>query len=87
MNTRLKEIRKLHDEYEAILAEMRIKYADKNHKPIELLTNTTNLHRGELLDMLERVAELPDEWVHSGNGHYYGSDCAEQLKAILEDKP
>ena len=32
---------------------------------------------------LEAVRKLPDEWVHSGNGHYYGSDCAEQLQAIL----
>ena len=92
MNDKLKEIRKLHDEYEAILAEMRIKYADKNHKPIELLTNTTNLHRGELLKMLERVAELPEKWKSKDRYDHYDTSresktmtkCANELQAILE---
>ena len=53
--TDLKEIRERHDEYEAILVQMRIDYADKNHKPIELLTNKTHKDRGELLKMVDEL--------------------------------
>jgi hypothetical protein len=50
-----KEIQERHDEHEKILAEMRIAYADKNRKPIELLTNKAHIDRGYLLERLAAV--------------------------------
>ena len=81
MNDKLKEIRKLHDEYEAILAEMRIKYADKNHKPIELLTNITHLHRGELLDMVESQAKASTK-----NLLVFAATCAKAQQGLYDDE-
>lgn len=33
---------------------------------------------------LAAIAKLPDEWVNSGNGHYYGKDCADMLLALIK---
>ena len=59
--SRFDEIKARHIQHEAILAQMRIDYADKNHKPIELLTNQTHKDRKELLDMVAKLeARLAD---------------------------
>ena len=51
----LTEITTRHEEYEVILDEMRIAYADKNHKPVELLGTPHHQDRGRLI---EHIADL-----------------------------
>ena len=51
-------------------------------------------NRGELLKMLERVAELPEKWKSKDRYDHYDTSsesktmtkCANELQAILEDK-
>ena len=79
MNTRLKEIR----DYLGV-------YIPKDMIDVEL-SRTAN----ELLDMLERVAELPEKWKSKDRYDHYDTSsesktmtkCANELQAILEDKP
>ena len=88
----LKEIKnkylKFHDISESEIGELLKMVAEETRTKDQLLiaANIWEDRFKKAEAQLEAVRKLPDEWVHSGNGHYYGSDCAKQLQAILEDK-
>lgn len=94
MMDKFKQIQERHDEYEKILAEMRIAYAGKNHKPIELLTNKTHKDRGWLIDKvteLETQLERKCIWTRVNNSHHcwdkydaWSTSCGEDF-AIEEE--